>query len=500
MSIINQDIKGGYVTVSRPGYYFNLISASGVVRVVLRKKGEEVLDSKFWVGMSINEPIEYDTIIIYGDDAPVEFWAGKVSMNQSRSSMTGAAAMRTSLKSIRGGKVTQIVGSDLTRVATRVRASSDLVLTGASFSGGGWAVKANDVVEIPVAGVINAYKEPAKIDLTSVAMVSSGDVLPSSSNSYANAEPIVSPDGKKMFVKVGSRVYYKDTDVDDIWREPVSLSEFSPSVVFGFSDGRIFAGHTGVNPANIRFFVSYDYGKTFEHFKTLVFDGSNTQPTVLGVTSTNVIMARYESVTQRSYYSFSLDTREMTENKFFHENANSYTQISSAAQFGDNVLIELKTAYSVYELYYSTDGGKTFNFYETTRSGSTSGFGFVTTESGSVITYNAAAPKCFFECSIVECKDVSASGLYRGYLQELEGVVFYKNSKSLKALSTNNDVIADEVLATTAQSNGYVGVSSGGFLVVTGNGTFNNPYGEIYSFSIDGNPQPASVEVMELLS
>lgn len=166
MSIISQDIKGGFVKVSRPGSYFSLISASGVVRVVLRLKGSDVLDSKFWVGMSINEPIQYDSILIYGDDAPVEFWAGKVSMNQARASIAGANALRA--KVIYADGETLLTSSDVTRSAVRLRSDKNIWLGGAAFGGGNnWKLTAGEMLEIPIAGSVYAYKPLAVIDLSS---------------------------------------------------------------------------------------------------------------------------------------------------------------------------------------------------------------------------------------------------------------------------------------------------------------------------------------------
>ncbi|MEM6191632.1 hypothetical protein [Shewanella scandinavica] len=161
--IINQTINNGFLTVNKTGAYFSLISAGGVVNVRLSEKGRVVLDTKMWVGMSIDKAIPFDEITIKGDDGAVEFWAGDVSMNQSRASIAGAAAIRTSQVFLEG--VGQLTGNDVTRSAVRLRANKDIWVSGASFSAGGWKLPANEMIEIPVSGVINGFKTKAIIDI-----------------------------------------------------------------------------------------------------------------------------------------------------------------------------------------------------------------------------------------------------------------------------------------------------------------------------------------------
>ncbi|KZK70287.1 hypothetical protein A1L58_14715 [Shewanella baltica] len=170
--IINQTIKNGFTVVNKTGAYFSLISAGGVVNVSLSEKGRTVLDTKMWVGMSIDKAIPFDEITIKGDDGAVEFWAGDVSMSQARSSLTGAKAIRTSVKMVLGE--VQICGSDITRTAVRVRSNKEIFLGGSGFFGGGWRVPANEVIEVPVAGVVSAYKPDGYIDVSKVTTI--GDV------------------------------------------------------------------------------------------------------------------------------------------------------------------------------------------------------------------------------------------------------------------------------------------------------------------------------------
>ncbi|MCS6238009.1 hypothetical protein G3495_23430, partial [Shewanella baltica] len=146
--IINQSIRSGFVTVNKTGAYFSLISAVGVVNVRLSEKGRTVLDTKMWVGMSIDKAIPFDEITIKGDDGAVEFWAGDVSMSHAVFANGAAKAIRTNVKYINGES--KIVDSDITRTAVRIRSDKDVFIGGAAFFSGGWRVAANQVEEIPV--------------------------------------------------------------------------------------------------------------------------------------------------------------------------------------------------------------------------------------------------------------------------------------------------------------------------------------------------------------
>ncbi|MDR8523841.1 beta propeller repeat protein [Shewanella fidelis] len=164
--IVNTEIKSGFATISRQGKYFSLISASGVLRVVLKLQGSVKLDTKMWVGMNIDAPINFDEIVLYGNDSPVEFWAGNVSMTSGRYASQAANAINT--KTVMVNESTILTANDLTRTGVRVRPSKDIFLGGAGVNGGGWRVKAGETVEVPLAGLLSAFKSPAHIDYSDI--------------------------------------------------------------------------------------------------------------------------------------------------------------------------------------------------------------------------------------------------------------------------------------------------------------------------------------------
>ncbi|WP_447077591.1 hypothetical protein [Shewanella algae] len=191
--IITQQIINGVCSVTKTGSYFNLISAGGVVRVKLTKNGSTVLDSKMWVGMNLDKAQPFDEVEIYGADGPIEFWAGEISMQHFAFGNNAARAIRSAINLIYGEK--QIVGADLTRRAVRVRSNKLIYLGGAGFLSGGWRVNPGETVEIPVAGIVSAYKPPAFIDytITTGAAEISGML---ENNAYTNASVYLSHDNQ----------------------------------------------------------------------------------------------------------------------------------------------------------------------------------------------------------------------------------------------------------------------------------------------------------------
>lgn len=226
--IISQDIKNGFVRVKREGHYFSLISASGIVSVTLQLKGSDVLRSDFWVGMSINDPIEYDTIIIQGADAPVEFWASKVSMNNQGSvNLRGAKALRTNKMLVNG--TAQLTSSDLTRTAVRVRTNKDIYIGGAVVSGLGWRLAAGTMEEFPVAGGLFAYKPPALLKIEN-----STYTAPDNAKYLMLTEPneIIVSDDKQTMLKWSNNEFPKLwTASSNIWSDHPSFLLMSSAAI-----------------------------------------------------------------------------------------------------------------------------------------------------------------------------------------------------------------------------------------------------------------------------
>lgn len=174
--IVNSSVITGFLKVRIEGMYFGLVSCSGIVKVTLWNAGSHVLESKMWVGMNLPQAIPFDEIQIESEiDQPVEFWAGKTPMTQNIGSFKGASAIRTSISSVLGSAA--ITGSDLTRQSVRVRANKEVFIGGAGVNGTGWRLPADKVEEIPVAGVLYAFKPLPTLDIGQSSFVSQHDEM-----------------------------------------------------------------------------------------------------------------------------------------------------------------------------------------------------------------------------------------------------------------------------------------------------------------------------------
>lgn len=220
--ISNTLIHNGFARINTTGKYFNIVSAGGIVEVELLRQGQQVLKSKMWVGMNLGHPIDFDEIVFRGDNGIVEFWASQVSMSQSSTTIKGANAIRTSQVNVLGSK--QITGGDLTRTAVRIRASKEVFIGGAGVNGSGWRVPANSIEEIPVAGVLNAYRQLPTLDIDASTFTEQLDTA-FPSTTMSNGQFWISDDGK-------TRLQWKETNSADslrIWTEESGVWAVHPS-------------------------------------------------------------------------------------------------------------------------------------------------------------------------------------------------------------------------------------------------------------------------------
>ncbi|MCS6176753.1 hypothetical protein [Shewanella baltica] len=273
--IINQTIKNGFTVVNKTGTYFSLISAGGVVNVSLSEKGRTVLDTKMWVGMSIDKAIPFDEITIKGDDGAVEFWAGDVSMNQSRATITGAKAIKTNKLLVNG--LVQLTSSDFTRTAVRVRTNKDVFIGGAAVNGSGWRLAAGMMEEFPVAGVLSAYKAPPRLSIKDSQYIGEVNDL---FNAGAEARQLFISDDEKVRLSWNLTPFARFpiiwTEENPVWSAHPSFVNLA--IVAGqlvkspLTDSIFFVRMTGSNGthtySNCQYTIyeSKDNGRTFSQF------------------------------------------------------------------------------------------------------------------------------------------------------------------------------------------------------------------------------------------
>lgn len=512
MSIINQDIKGGYVKISRPGYYFNLISASGVVRVVLRKKGEDVLDSKFWVGMSVSEPIEYDTILIYGDDAPVEFWAGKVAMTQNGSiTFRGANAVRSSKVDVLGA--TQLTGADITRQSVRIRPNQDLYIGGAGVNGTGWRIPANQVDELPVAGVIYGYKPLPKLDITKAQIEQEYSFPSSISTIFALNEFHASPDNQTVLALDGFVIANSQISTDGgqtffspVWHDSPEITGNNHALGYHYSRGELYLV-SGVGE-DIRIFKSIDNGVTFDHFKTCV-----AGELVGSVGNISKVQVSFNS--SKLYFSAgswsgildldTLDVFAVNHNEIISQLKKDKPEfdgetVSGAVYFTSddgNSLVFNSTSSVRRGVYYSQDGGATFE---------------LVLDKNVVLNQSLTDSRCLQCCDAWDEKELFFSsdggatfkhfgesiGTERTLAHFLKDVwVFCASGRIELYYEVNGEYVKEVSNLPGVEREDSKFLASGDLIQV---GWIGQDSIKRISFEMDGDLSPVSVEVMELLS
>ena len=210
--IINQVINNGFCVVTKTGSYFSLVSASGVVRVKLELQGRTVLDTKMWVGMSLDKAMPFDTITIHGEDSPIEFWAGDVAMSQATAFTSGAKAIKTKQVAVMGAK--QLTSSDVTRSSVRIRSNKELFIGGAGVGGNGWRVQANILEDIPVAGVISGFSPLPELNIEGSELVISEATQPKHSyehNLYVSEDEAIRLTWKQSGTSNQVKIWQQDT-------------------------------------------------------------------------------------------------------------------------------------------------------------------------------------------------------------------------------------------------------------------------------------------------
>ena len=270
--IINQTINNGFLTVNKTGAYFSLISAGGVVNVRLSEKGRVVLDTKMWVGMSIDKAIPFDEITITGADGAVEFWAGDVSMYQARATLTGAKAIRTN-KLLVNGRV-KLTSPDLTRTAVRVRTNKDIFIGGSAVNGSGWRLAAGTMEEFPVAGELSAYKAPPKLSIKDSQYIGeANDIF----NAGADSENLFISDDETCMLSWEFNAFPKIWTTDNpVWISHPAFASLGLSagnlIKSPLTDSIFYVRMTGTNGTRSLSYCQYtiyeskDNGRTFSQF------------------------------------------------------------------------------------------------------------------------------------------------------------------------------------------------------------------------------------------
>ncbi|TVK95021.1 hypothetical protein AYI83_15845 [Shewanella algae] len=274
--IITQQIINGVCSVTKTGSYFNLISAGGVVRVKLTKNGSTVLDSKMWVGMNLDKAQPFDEVEIYGEDGPIEFWAGEISMQHFSFSNNAAKAIRTTQVPVIGE--TLITSPDFVRSNIKIRTDKDMWIGGQGVNGTGWFVPAGMTEEIPVAGSLFGYIQPPELNMDECEYLNaeSGTVTDGGEQFNANIH-IAENQSYFLHAKPANHaIFHRDPAGNNVWEEH---PYFAP--LAGWSHSAIIANQlnktvyafrhiaNGTSEGILHIYESVDDGKNWARFSVI---------------------------------------------------------------------------------------------------------------------------------------------------------------------------------------------------------------------------------------
>ncbi|MCS6211268.1 sialidase family protein [Shewanella baltica] len=522
--IINQTIKNGFTVVNKTGAYFSLISAGGVVNVSLSEKGRTVLDTKMWVGMSIDKAIPFDEITIKGDDGAVEFWAGDVSMNQSRATVKGAAAIRSKSLNLIGEKV--LTSSDITRSVVRVRSSRDMYVGGAGVSSSGWLVKANEIEEIPIAGALYGYIEPPVLDFSATAFMGAiNDTVPATgANTFsleAQSHHFFNDGVRRLFASASNgKVYIFDGSA---WAEhSYFVSEMakysgqtrSACIVRQRSTGRVFViRRYDLNP-NYFFviYVSNDDGATFSLFSEVKpkelrgYHATSSMGTVIPELSKRKaqIVGDWLTICGNAWVT-TVNLNNKAAAAFYSGDGSlidGITYYGRGAWLDNDLKTGLFTGFTggLWDLYKTEDGGESFSKVLS----DCGEHGFDVSEDGQVVVAKYASGVKGSLDSGSSFSTISAGLSWAPCEYLFEGIFAFANGQNLSFVYASG---SEWIYETFSQN---VNISGASALQVASDGAVYRSQqletssaqdiGAKYQLSITGDITPARVEVMELLS
>jgi hypothetical protein len=484
--IVNSSINNGFLRMKKEAMFFGLVSCSGIIKVTLISNGSPVLRSDMWVGMNLPQAIAFDTVLLESElDQKVQFWAANTPMTQSRATIAGANAAKTSTYNLRGGKSYPIVSSDLTRSSVRIKSNQNILIGGVGEQS--WPISAGVAEDIPVAGMIYGFKEPAVINFDS--SVITAETL----DQWQSRESFwVSQDGNVRLQSDGVQIYRQDLSVNTTWLVVDAIDSIADKELLIGESGEVYAFH-------------YRYVDDYYRIRKTV-DGGVTWSTV--VSRANVGFANNQSlVPTKSATHFTL--KQGDNFWFIPVNGTEHTSITLAgstvyefSRHNNNVILGAIIG-GVSGMYQSVDGGVTFDLVDTLPAQN-----FATTASGMVFL---TVSKRLYESHLLtgDYKDVDDSLVSMKYemrgMPEVAGTMFWVEGQRLVYLSFKDDAPAVKEIATIAsfpnmQGTGYVYASANGNIYCEQISTATGSKGATVSYDIQGDVSPAKVLVLEFLS
>ncbi len=511
--ILNTVIRSGIALVSKTGKYFNLVSAGGVVQVDLLKMKEQVFSSKMWVGMNLDAPIDFDEIVIRGADGPIEFWAGNVSMNQSRSTVQGANAIRTNSISVFGKQL--LTSNDLTRTAVRLRSDKDVFIGGAAVGGKGWRLKANEIEEYPVAGALYGFRKLPDYNLDETTYVGRDNGLWNAGAYASSLDRFVSEDEKtRLQIDQDTGKVYRWSEANGWALDSYFNNEmviYSGQIREGeliISKDRkevyVVLGYDATPISYLIFYRSTDDGKTFERITTVRWQdlGGGVAGRLNGSDKYRMVGNVITACQYNVLVALNVDTLEAK--------AWDVARDFDGKAFGKAAWLDEELKTGIFGIYggvgqdnyiaKTVDGGQTFTKVTTMKSESDfviseDGLEVISSNKSGGVNYSTDSLETFEHVSDINYSSgftrplpkfwVSCDGTLLNALYSVAGVAGFKKMN----LSPDMDKKDAQMIAL---SNGRL--YRGEPLGYSGEG-----YGAVYQLSVSGDMSPATVEIMELI-
>lgn len=515
MSVQQTSIVNGQAKFTRKGRFFQIISAGGIVRVKLTNQGKPVYESLMWVGMNLDQPMDYDGIEFYSEtDGIIQFWAGNVAMTLFSFSNDSAKAIRTNRLFVSGIKA--VTGTDLTRKELRLRPSKNMGFGGAGIDGDSWTVNAGEILTIPVSGTVFAETEQAKISLGNGLEAEVQDSYDSNirvgSQFITYGELLVNFANTAQRVFVSGQTVLYSTDGTSWVEHPDFLnSSNTPSYYtrkgVQHPDGTMFIVERNISTNNVKFYRSEDGGLSFQLRKsvaeteqkesaginTTAYSSSYGKPVIVGelitwcwyshyfiynyIKNTWFCVASEQSVTSSSFVA-------ITKNKWLRTTivgTNTYA-LQKTEDAG-------KTWRTIYNAEASYNNGGVVNSLAVSFDGENiymkrqqSNYPIISKDCGETWTVYPANISASYPKFIRGNKDV--------WLIQEAGVIKYLDVTNLSSIQTGIEIaLPNQTSDTDFQIDKFGQI----YVLIYG-------YSYSWQMSVEGDLSPALVEVMELLA
>lgn len=157
--IFTKDIKQNYIE-NIGGRFFRLISATAPVTISFIDKAGSKYTTEVIVGMQI--PLGYEAKALHIESSEpqnITYWWSMQPSDYTTSKAAGAGAVKARRVTVKTGE-TLLTLPNAIRKELQITTDQDLFIGGLGDGENGWPIKAGEVLTLPLAGSLYAYKKP----------------------------------------------------------------------------------------------------------------------------------------------------------------------------------------------------------------------------------------------------------------------------------------------------------------------------------------------------